>query len=325
MNIFARIAPPVVLLVLAPLVAEYLLGDLNIRQLVALVALAPLYGGGAVLIREAVRRTGRSWPSFVLLALAYAIVEEGMLTQSLFNRDYLHLRLLDYGFVPALGTSPPWAIYVIGIHVMWSLAVPIGLAESLFAERRTQPWLGPVGLGIFAILFGLGAFAVSRFSLALTPFRASPGELIACAILVAALVTAAFVAPRAGPARTDASGTAVRPLPISIFCFAAGSAFLSVYALCRSHWPWPLTAAAGAALGLILCAFFAWANRGRPWGAIQTFAAAAGGLLCYAWFGYRIDRAMHGGGDFAAHSIFVLGLLAVAGWAGIRAVRLKQN
>jgi hypothetical protein len=325
MNIFGRIAPSLVLLLLAPLVAEYLLGDLGLRQLGALVALAPLYGGGAVLIREAVRRTGRSWPTFLLLALAYAVVEEGMLTQSLFNPDYLHLRLLDYGFVPALGTSPPWAIYVIGIHVLWSLAVPIGLAESLFAGRRTQPWLGPVGLGVFAILFAFGAFAVGRFSLAPTPFRASPGELATCAVLVAALVAAAFAAPRSRAARRGPLEAAVRPWPIFAFCFAAGSAFLCVYALGRSHWPWPLTAVADAALGLGLCAFFAWATRERAWGAIQTFAAAAGGLLCYAWFGYHVARSMQGSEGLAAHSVFVLGLLAVAGWAGIRANRPKQN
>jgi hypothetical protein len=44
---------------LAPLVAEYLLGDLPITLLVALIMLAPMYGGGALLIRELTRRAGR--------------------------------------------------------------------------------------------------------------------------------------------------------------------------------------------------------------------------------------------------------------------------
>ena len=60
----------------APLVAEFLLGNLPVKLLPALIVLAPMYGGGALLIREAVRRTGRGWPSILLLGMAYAIFEE---------------------------------------------------------------------------------------------------------------------------------------------------------------------------------------------------------------------------------------------------------
>jgi hypothetical protein len=52
------IAPAIGLFFVAPLVAEFLLGNLPIKLLPALIVLAPLYGVGAVLIREMVRRTG---------------------------------------------------------------------------------------------------------------------------------------------------------------------------------------------------------------------------------------------------------------------------
>src|SRR3954471_20679594 len=77
--------PALGLFITAPLVAEFLLGNLPIKLLPALIVLAPLSGGGALLIREWVRRTGRGWPSIMLLGLAYAIVEEAYTTQSLFN------------------------------------------------------------------------------------------------------------------------------------------------------------------------------------------------------------------------------------------------
>jgi hypothetical protein len=64
-----------------------------------------MYGAGAILIRETVRATGRGWASIVLLACAYGLFEEGFVTQSLFNPNYLHLRLLDFGFLPWLGTA----------------------------------------------------------------------------------------------------------------------------------------------------------------------------------------------------------------------------
>jgi hypothetical protein len=56
-------------------------------MLPALVVLAPMYGGGALLIREVVRRRGLGWPSIILLALACGVLEEGLITQSLFNPD----------------------------------------------------------------------------------------------------------------------------------------------------------------------------------------------------------------------------------------------
>ncbi len=67
-----RAAPAVGLFFLAPLVAEFLLGDLPMTMLPALIVLAPMYGGGALVIREVARRRGRGWPTIFLLGAAYA-------------------------------------------------------------------------------------------------------------------------------------------------------------------------------------------------------------------------------------------------------------
>lgn len=56
----------------------------------------------------------------------------------LFNPNYVGQRLLDYGYIPALGTSLNWSLFVISIHVVWSVATPILIAEGVAAERRTQ-------------------------------------------------------------------------------------------------------------------------------------------------------------------------------------------
>jgi len=55
------------------LVAEYLLGDLPLKLLTALIILAPAYGGAAVLIRETARRAGRGWPTMLMLGAAYTL------------------------------------------------------------------------------------------------------------------------------------------------------------------------------------------------------------------------------------------------------------
>ena len=94
MSTLRRIAPALALLVLSPLVAEFLLGDFSIRQFGLIVVLLPQYGGGALLVRETARRASKGWPSMILLALAYALIEEGFTTQSLFNPNYAGQRLL---------------------------------------------------------------------------------------------------------------------------------------------------------------------------------------------------------------------------------------
>src|SRR6266851_1754808 len=120
-----RVLPAIGLFFLAPLVAEFLLGDLPINLLGALVILAPLYGGGALLIREVVRRTGGGGPNVLALGVAYAIFEEAFTTQTLFNPNYLHLNLhlLQPEYVPALGIGIWWTMFVLTLHAVWSISV----------------------------------------------------------------------------------------------------------------------------------------------------------------------------------------------------------
>ncbi|MGG2460782.1 hypothetical protein ACO0M4_13355 [Streptomyces sp. RGM 3693] len=66
---------------LAPLVGEYLLGNQPITALPAVLMLAPMYGCGALLIRGGARRAGCGWPTMLLLAAAYALLEEGPIDQ----------------------------------------------------------------------------------------------------------------------------------------------------------------------------------------------------------------------------------------------------
>ena len=112
MSLARRLAPAVLLTLLAPIVAEFLLGDFSIRKIGIALALLPLYGGGALLIREIARRTGRGWPTIVLLAVAYSLLEEAFLTQSLFNPNYVGQRLLITDTCPGWGrrsTGPLWS------------------------------------------------------------------------------------------------------------------------------------------------------------------------------------------------------------------------
>jgi hypothetical protein len=134
-----------------------------------------------------VRRTGRGWPSILILALAYGVLEEGIVTMSLFNPNYVGLRLLDHGYIPQLGIGGPWTALVLTLHVVWSISVPIATVEALAYGRRTTPWLGRLGLALTAVVFVAGAIAMTAFSIADSQFVASLPQLLTSGVVAAVL------------------------------------------------------------------------------------------------------------------------------------------
>jgi hypothetical protein len=80
------------LLVVSPIAAEYLSGYQVFNPLCCWAtwgSSSPLYGTVAVLIREVTRRTGRGWPTILLLGAAFGFIQAGLIDQSLFNPCYL--------------------------------------------------------------------------------------------------------------------------------------------------------------------------------------------------------------------------------------------
>lgn len=314
------------LFVLSPLIAEYLLGSLPVAMIGILPVMALMYGSAAVLIREIARRAGRGWVSIALLACAYGFIEEGLVTQSLFNPNYLGLRLLDFGFIPALGTALPWLIYVISIHVVWSICVPIGLAESLFPAKRELPWLGPIGIAVFSLLFVGGCALVAIFTYKQRPFMASGAQLTTTVFIVAALIVAALKWP--------AAKVGVVPAPHAVVLFLAalifGSALmvLQQVAQSRMHWNPIECVLAVVLLQAAFIGFMAVFTRGKVWNDLQRFALMAGGFLTYAWVGFPLDIELHGKDDLHAHAILagiMCLVLAIAGYRSFKSSKCQSE
>src|SRR6185437_5455061 len=190
--------PALGLILVAPLVAEFLLGNLPIKLLPALIVLAPLYGGGALLIREVVRRTGRGWPSILLLGMAYGIFEEAYTTQSLFNPNYLKLNLglLTPAFIPALGIGAWWTLWMLMVHGIWSISTPIALVEACVPDRARAPWLGRPGLVVVALVFLFGACATTVMGYKQDHYLASTAQFAGAAVVMLALIVLAFLMPK---------------------------------------------------------------------------------------------------------------------------------
>jgi hypothetical protein len=316
------VLPAVGLFFLAPLVAEFLLGNLPIKMLPALVLLAPMYGGGALLIRELVRRSGRSWPSILLLGLAYGIIEEGFTTQSLFNPNYLklNLHLLDPGFIPALGIGAWWTVFVLALHTVWSIAAPIALVEATVPDRATAPWLGRIGLAVSVLLFALGAAGNTWVGFRQDHFVSSGGQFAGAGMAIVLLAVAAFLLRR--PEQGTAAGFTPSPFTPSpwmagVIALLAGSAILLV----PPRWGWW---GAGAILALELgvgALVLIWA-RSTGWSLRHKLALAAGAALAYAWHAFIETPALGGSGASVrvGNAIFALGAIALIAFAAKRSL-----
>ncbi|WP_051165665.1 hypothetical protein [Amycolatopsis orientalis] len=259
---------------LSPFFAEFLLGDQYLsgppqagRQLVMFAMFVTLYGAGAVLIREAARRMNRGWPTIIALALAYGVAEEGLLTQTLFNPHYLDLDLLKPAYVPWLGIGGQWTVYVLTLHVVWSIATPIAIAEAFFG--RTS-WLRRPGLWAWSGVLAIGCAATFFVSYQMRHFLASPAQLVGAFLVAAVLVFGTLrrtVTPK--PVRGNGwLGFAVGAIASTLFQVVMQKSLLP---------PWPNVVVMLA----LEAAVVAYAIRVRP----PAISLAAGATVTYGWVG----------------------------------------
>jgi hypothetical protein len=331
----SQFAPVIVLFVLSPVVAEFLFGATPVSRLGSLVVVAPLYGGGVVLIRELARRRGFGWGRIALLGAAYGIVEEGLAIQSMFNPELFNAGILGGR---ALGVNWIWTEWTVGYHVVWGISIPILLAELLFHDRRDQPWLGRWGLVVAGLLYAFGAVALGMiFRHAVAPTFRAPLILNAAAVLVVGgLVALAFRWPTArAVARTPRPvRTVPSPLLVGLMTLVSGVAWFTLLNL-----PHALRTdrfvLVPFLLGLLLVAgvialLRSWSAADRAWTDLHKLAMIIGALVPSTLFGFffvtsgnRVDQLTQGGASVAALALlaFLAGCLrnrlatkAEAGW-----------
>jgi len=74
--------PAFALMILAPLVAEVLSGATRLSFIFVFIPEVLVWGGGALLVRELVRRWKGGWTSMLLLGLCLSIAEEFLIQQT---------------------------------------------------------------------------------------------------------------------------------------------------------------------------------------------------------------------------------------------------
>ena len=163
--------PIITLLILAPLLGEMVSGSSppgEYFQPTTFLILTMLYGTGAVIIREIVRRWEKGWISILLMGMAYGIFEEGVIVRSFFDPGWQDLgQLALYG--RWIGVNWIWSIALTIFHAVVSISIPIAITELIFPKKKDALWLSKKGLIIFIVIFLVNVLLGPLFGMKSTP------------------------------------------------------------------------------------------------------------------------------------------------------------
>ncbi|MGW3888829.1 hypothetical protein ACWD69_09080 [Micromonospora chokoriensis] len=283
-----RLPPVIALLLLAPWAAECSWGGFAIDDVLpVLIFLGPMYGGAAILIRETARHLGAGWPTIVLLAAAFGVLQAGLVDQSLFNPDFLDdtqyadtRAAAEATLVPGLEFSLRQAFDYVGNHIVLTICAPIVLIESfLGADRRLRPWLGRPGLLVVGLIYLLGSLFIFSDINEDKGFLASPLQLTFATLLVLALVATALL-PRWRRSHPRRTRRAPHPLWVGlpVVLVRLGSDL-------TPGWP-------GMAIALALAAaaggLIAYLSSHSGWGQRHVLVAGCASLVIAAAFAYLV-------------------------------------
>ena len=214
-----------------------------------------LYGGGALLIREATIRWRKRWGAVLLLGGAYAVGEEGFAAKTMINPNSPIIGNQLYSHWAGVNWLPLADLTV--FHAAFSIAVPLLLVELLFPGTKGLRLLGSPGVVITVVIYGLTVFLLSLFfgdpyvpPLYVTVFLAAYASAF---IIAAYLVPASFLQPRGErPDRNERNFLLLGLVFMGGFFLISGA--LSPGWIVERILPWPVT----TALILPLAALTSW-------------------------------------------------------------------
>jgi hypothetical protein len=146
--------PALTLALLAPVVAEILSGSTRLSFIFVLIPEIMVWGFGALIIRELVRRWKGGSTSMILLALALSVAEEWIIQQT--SLAPLPWVATQYGRLWHVNWV--WFLFFLGYESVWVVLVPVQLTELIFRSRRADSWLSRRDLGFSALIFLIGSF-----------------------------------------------------------------------------------------------------------------------------------------------------------------------
>ncbi|WP_147141749.1 hypothetical protein [Nocardia ninae] len=305
------------LFVLAPVLGEVLGASLRLSYFVQplrVVAIVCFYGAGVVLIREIAQRWRLSGWGIVLLGCAFALIEEGLALQTIFNPVGMDGEPVHGN---AFGVNWFWAVVVSGYHVVWSVLLPIALAHLAFPPSSRAPWLSRRSAGVLTVVFACGTALFVAISLLRSDFRLPSGHAAVTIVVAAGVVWASTRCRDNG--RVGLAGRTPKPKLVALFGVMAGTVwfvlFLAAFIGGPISFVWWTTGALtfAAAVALVLRR---WTRRG--WTPRHQLALCFGTGLSAALFGLLLVALDGHLANIAFQCAVVVALIAAYIWMGRR-------
>lgn len=198
LRIPARTAALLLLLLLPSYCGELLSGSSPPKEYVNTLPLnIILYGGGTLLVRELTVRWHLQW-SQLFLALAFAVLEEGLCCKSFFDPNWKNLRSLS-NYANLFGVQWGWTLMLLTYHMTIRTLIPIRMVDMLFPYLKNSPLLGRKGIISIAIAFtSVIIFGYTCFPEPHNPYRLSVGKTIFSLLAVAFFSWCAWRARNSG-------------------------------------------------------------------------------------------------------------------------------
>ncbi len=213
-SFWSRMAPALLLMLLAPVMAEVLPGATRLSALFVLPVQICVWGGGALMIRYAVRRWRLGWRNMLLLALVLSIAEECLIQQTSLAPMVLYIKGEVYA--RAFGVNYVYFLWALAYETVFVVFLPIVLVELMFPRRRDELWVSRGGLITVMAFFVIGCFfawyswtQIARVQVFHVPAFNPP--VTAVLIAVAAIGGLLFAALGPWRARLAASAAPMRP------------------------------------------------------------------------------------------------------------------
>ncbi len=288
--------------------------------LFAAVFFGALYGAPALLIREIVRRSGWGWPSMILLAFALAILQPGVIDQSMFSTGYRSIDSWEDSrrrtFIEPLGLSAHMAVNFILGHVIYSFCAPIAVAEAWRPRQVMRAWVGFPAMVLSAMAY-LGAALL----IIMDPesASASPAQLGGSLVTAGACAVGAVLVGRRGASPDVHHGWAP-----GLTTTLVGTLVLALVSGVMDE-TWTGVAINIGVTGLIAIAV-AHAARRPDWGARHAAAVGLGFLLCRGLLAFTYFPLV---GEVSAvrkssHNAVMLAVVGLAGWLALRRVSRRS-
>jgi len=290
-----RFAAPIwTLLLLAPFIGEVLSGSTRTSILYVFIPEVMVWGVGALLCREVVRRWRAGGPSLLLLGLALSIAEEFIIQQTSLAPLPFPGSHPEYGRI--WGVNLVYLLFMLGYESVWVVVVPVQVTELFFPQRAAQPWLRMRGAIAACVFFLMGSRIAwygwtqqARPRLHAAPYH-PPLAMIALGLLaIGGLIALAYFVRGFGKQDPENRQPVIPAWIAGVIAFVMGAAWFQLIAqefVPKPVQPFWIAIALGIVWATLAFILFWWWSSPAAWSEIHRFASAVGATLACMAVGY---------------------------------------